>query len=200
MSYSLGINTASSHTTLILLRDSEIIAAEYWKSANDEAEKLMPTIQNMLSEISYEEIKRIYVVKGPGSFTGLRVGVTVANTLAYLTGAELHAFSTFEYWQAQSDLPIVVFAGKKAVYFNGEVVSLSEISEIPAAKVFGDLSEEQISAFGDRYVAHDGRWCEQLLSAITKIKTTPVKIVQPLYVKAPGITPAKLVSIISPQF
>lgn len=199
----LAINTASSHTTILVAgveAKPRLMRSQFWPSKNDEAEKLMPTIDRLLSELqlSYQDLSKIYVVKGPGSFTGLRVGVTVANLIAHLSKAELHSFTTFQYWQAQSDLPVVVFAGKKGVYFNGEVVNLDQISQIPAEKVSGDISKEQQEAFQGRYVPHNQKWDEQLLNALSKISSKAEKIVQPYYVKKAAITQSKKVSIFSP--
>ncbi|MEK7127054.1 MAG: tRNA (adenosine(37)-N6)-threonylcarbamoyltransferase complex dimerization subunit type 1 TsaB, partial [Patescibacteria group bacterium] len=96
----LAINTASSKTAIALLENMEIIAEDSWDAENREAEKLMPAIHNLLKKKNknYTDIDEIYAIKGPGSFTGLRVGVTVANTLAYLLNCKLFGISTFEYW------------------------------------------------------------------------------------------------------
>lgn len=45
---------------------------------------------------SFDQIQRVAVAAGPGSFTGLRIGVTAAKTLAYLTGAELLGVNTLD--------------------------------------------------------------------------------------------------------
>ncbi|MEK7547441.1 MAG: tRNA (adenosine(37)-N6)-threonylcarbamoyltransferase complex dimerization subunit type 1 TsaB, partial [Patescibacteria group bacterium] len=96
----LAINTASSKTAIALLENMEIIAEDSWDAENREAEKLMPAIHELLKKKNknYTDIDEIYAIKGPGSFTGLRVGVTVANTLAYLLNCQLFGISTFEYW------------------------------------------------------------------------------------------------------
>ena len=82
----LAINTATSLTSIALLEEQKLLGEDSWKSNNDEAEKLMPAISNLFkkNKKDFSGIKKVIVIKGPGSFTGLRVGVTIANTIAIL--------------------------------------------------------------------------------------------------------------------
>jgi len=192
--YTLAINTASSRTALVLARDQQIVAERSWKSENDEAEKIMPTIREMLGEISFEQINRVLVLRGPGSFTGLRVGITVANTISYLVGAKLFQISTFEYWHRLSSLPILVFAGRNSVYLSlgpkdYRIVELDdlnqELAKLGIDKVSGDISEEQKAVLEADFVPADGGLADTLTLG------EPVKAVSPLYVRQPGITISK---------
>lgn len=55
------------------------------------AQSLLPSIKSLLEQADWKaaDLDLIAVTTGPGSFTGLRIGVTAAKTLAYATGAEL---------------------------------------------------------------------------------------------------------------
>jgi tRNA threonylcarbamoyladenosine biosynthesis protein TsaB len=55
------------------------------------AQSLLPTVQELLQERSWRpaDIQLVCVTTGPGSFTGLRIGVVAAKTFAYATGAKL---------------------------------------------------------------------------------------------------------------
>lgn len=59
---------------------------------------LLPAIDQLLAESGLEisEIQNIACVVGPGSFTGIRLGVTTANGLAFAVGANRIAINTFE--------------------------------------------------------------------------------------------------------
>jgi len=99
----LAINTAAASTSIALIekgaKNFKILAERSWEDKNNEAEKLMPEIFGMIKKSgkSFKDIKEIFCIKGPGSFTGLRIGVTVANTMRYLLGAKLYAMDYFEY-------------------------------------------------------------------------------------------------------
>lgn len=62
------------------------------------ARTLAPTIQSMLSELGWapSELAAVAIAVGPGSFTGLRVGVTTAKTLAWATGAAAVGVDTLD--------------------------------------------------------------------------------------------------------
>jgi tRNA threonylcarbamoyladenosine biosynthesis protein TsaB len=66
---------------------------EYREAATDgTSQKLLPLIEKALKgrRKSFTDIKEIKVVTGPGSFTGLRVGVAVANTLGWALGVTVN--------------------------------------------------------------------------------------------------------------
>lgn len=215
----LAINTASSITGIALfeLKNSSesvpgnvlTIAGKSWPAKNNEAEKLMPEIDKLLNsntkkfEKKYSEIKQIYVIKGPGSFTGLRVGVTVANTISYLTKAEIFAPSTFEYWHSQTDLPILIFAGSGGVFFSKNSKSQPQLINLPELNKFlnsrkikevaGDISPEQIKILKKiKFRKLKTNFASAMQSLIGKnlknnfFKVT--KIVKPLYIKEPSIS------------
>ena len=188
----LGINTASSFTSIALLRGDKLVGENSWQSHNDEAEKLMPAIAELCDDLS--EIDRVIVISGPGSFTGLRVGVTVANTIAYLNKCDLYAVDTFEYWWAKSVTgdSLVIFAGSKGVYVNrDEKTELKNLYEVKVdGSIFGDITEEQKKEIGAEFIETDETF-GQTLEKIAAKTLKPVKIVKPNYIKPPDITKPK---------
>ncbi len=57
------------------------------------SEILIPEIESMLKELGFsmEEMTRVYVTNGPGSFTGIRIGVTVANTISQVRNIPVYS-------------------------------------------------------------------------------------------------------------
>lgn len=70
----------STPTTVLKLDDKEYT----WDSGHDLAEKLLSFIHDKLQENNkdWQDISEITFMSGPGSFTGLRIGAAVVNTLA----------------------------------------------------------------------------------------------------------------------
>lgn len=188
----LGINTASSFTSIALLENGKLIAEKSWQSSNDEAEKLMPAIAELCDDLS--EIDRVIVISGPGSFTGLRVGVTVANTIAYLNKCDLYAVDTFDYWWAKSVTGdnLVIFAGSKGVYMNRDgKTELKNLYEVKVdGSIFGDITGEQKKEIRAEFIETDETF-GQTLEKIAAKTLKPVKIVKPNYIKQPEITKPK---------
>lgn len=67
------------------------------------AQALLPELQSLLGQCRWRpgDVQLVCVAAGPGSFTGLRIGVTAAKTLAYAVGAELAGVSTLAAIAAQ---------------------------------------------------------------------------------------------------
>jgi tRNA threonylcarbamoyl adenosine modification protein YeaZ len=86
-----------------LLKGKKSIIEKSWNSKRDEAEKILPSIVTMLKKVKkrWEDVKEIMVITGPGPFTGLRVGVTIANTIAWTENLPLKTFTVFEYLHAR---------------------------------------------------------------------------------------------------
>lgn len=207
----LAINTASSNTSIALFERGKtavkILTEKSWPAKNNEAEKLMPEIAEQFKKLkkTYSDLKEILVVKGPGSFTGLRVGITVANTIAYLTKAKLFAISTFEYWHLAGNSTVMVYAGSGGVYVSEsaakkpQFMNLEEASNYLSAKkikkVSGDITNEQKSFFKNITVMKSKKSFAKIIKlALSKQSTKklkPLKIVEPLYIKEPSITQSK---------
>jgi len=70
-------------TTVALARGGFLIAQKKLTSKHHQAEKLLPTISKIIPKNKLKYLKAIIVVTGPGAFTSLRIGITIANTLSY---------------------------------------------------------------------------------------------------------------------
>ncbi len=80
----LAIDTATEYAGLALLQDSGIIAEEFWFSGRNHTVQLMPRIARMLDTVQIQpaDLTGLAVALGPGSFTGLRIGLAVAKGMA----------------------------------------------------------------------------------------------------------------------
>jgi len=94
----LGIET-SGRAGSVAVADNDQLLGEVDLSASGRrhARTLVPEIAALLSslQLTPQDVDVVAVSIGPGSFTGLRVGVTCAKTLAYATGCRLVAIDTF---------------------------------------------------------------------------------------------------------
>ena len=101
---------------MALSRGKEVLAQrELDPTGRRHARTLVPEIQSLLTDAGRTagDLELIAVSIGPGSFTGLRVGVVSAKTLAWATGAKLVAVDTFLAIASQSpaDVPAVQVVG-----------------------------------------------------------------------------------------
>ncbi|MGX9136226.1 tRNA (adenosine(37)-N6)-threonylcarbamoyltransferase complex dimerization subunit type 1 TsaB [Rummeliibacillus sp. JY-2-4R] len=81
----LGIDTANSPLAIAIVKDGQVIASEVTNIRVNHSAGVMPAIEHIFKKvnISPKEIDAIAVSKGPGSYTGVRIGVTIAKTLSW---------------------------------------------------------------------------------------------------------------------
>ena len=82
---SLFLDTSSKRLSVFLVKDGNILYEKNLETINDHAKYVVPFIEEALknNKLDTKDINKIFVVNGPGSFTGTRIGVTIAKTLAY---------------------------------------------------------------------------------------------------------------------
>ena len=82
---SLFLDTSSKKLVVYLVKDKDILYFKELETTNDHSKYLVPFIDEALKQnnLSPKDINKIYVVNGPGSFTGTRIGVTVGKVFAY---------------------------------------------------------------------------------------------------------------------
>ena len=107
----LAIDTSTDTASLALVQDDDVLAELTWHSGQNHSTELLPNLEYLL-KITKRDIKAItaiFVARGPGSFNGLRVGVSTAKGLAFSLGIPIVGISTFEataYPHAGTGLPV----------------------------------------------------------------------------------------------
>jgi tRNA threonylcarbamoyl adenosine modification protein YeaZ len=94
----LAIETSGRAGSLAIAENGRVLAEEQFSHGLKHAAGIVPIIDRLCAARGWKpaDIEEIYVSAGPGSFTGLRVGITVAKTLAFATGARVVAVPSVE--------------------------------------------------------------------------------------------------------
>jgi len=89
----LAIETSSRLGSVALAEDGHTLLQDSFPHGLQHAARIIPAIDALCGQLQWtpRDIREIYVSAGPGSFTGLRIGITLAKTLAWATGAALVA-------------------------------------------------------------------------------------------------------------
>lgn len=117
----LSIDTSLALFSVALVRDGHPLAAYAAEGKGSRNEKLLPAIDWILGEaaVRKEDLDRIAVTRGPGSFTGVRVGLATVQGLAFALQRPVAALSTHEAvlgTGAADDVLVISDAGRGESY------------------------------------------------------------------------------------
>lgn len=92
----LAIDTSTMISTVTIANDNEILGDFNVNQQKTHSESLVPMIETLLELLGMEfkDIDEFVIAEGPGSFTGLRIGMTIAKTLAQVNDKKLIPIST----------------------------------------------------------------------------------------------------------
>lgn len=94
----LLINTAISNASVVLFENNQIVSITQENNANDLSAKIFYMIDKVFADghCTPKDLHKIFVVNGPGSFTGIRIGMSIAKTMAWTLGIDLIPISSLE--------------------------------------------------------------------------------------------------------
>ncbi|BGE81958.1 tRNA (adenosine(37)-N6)-threonylcarbamoyltransferase complex dimerization subunit type 1 TsaB [Staphylococcus petrasii] len=158
---SLLIDTSNRPMSIALMANDQVLAEHTVESNKDHSSQLMPGIKDLFEQtkLNKDELDAVIVAKGPGSYTGVRIGVTTAKTLAYALKTKLYGVSslqalvaTVDETEAQDRLLVPVFdARREAVYtgvyqyVDGELRTILEDQYISIKDLLDWLNEQHHS-------------------------------------------------------
>ena len=96
--YSLFIDTHSAKIIVVLYKDGKVFCNETLDTNNKHSVATFPLIKKVFDEnsLTVNDISEILVVNGPGSFTGVRIAVTIAKTMAYSLKVPIKAIDSLK--------------------------------------------------------------------------------------------------------
>lgn len=118
----LAVDTATRWTGLALHSGADVVAEHCWQSVNTQTVEVAPAVQQMLRRagIAVDDLKGVAVALGPGSYTGLRIGLGFAKGLALAHQMPLMGVPTLDIVAAaqppsEGSLVVVAEAGRTRI-------------------------------------------------------------------------------------
>ena len=95
---SLFIDTSISYPTIVIVKDDNIIYYYHEQVDKNMSTLILPIINEGLikNNLSIKDVDKLFVVTGPGSFTGIRIGVAIAKTIAWALKKDVIEISSLE--------------------------------------------------------------------------------------------------------
>lgn len=92
----LAIDTSNHPMSVALVQDKDLMATTTLNMVRNHSIYLMPTIDNLMKDVGWQpaDLDRVVVAQGPGSYTGVRIAVTTAKTLALTLNLSLVGISS----------------------------------------------------------------------------------------------------------
>ena len=101
MALILGIDTSMNACSVALVVNGDVVAQMFEKMIRGQSEALAPMIDQVMSDHDYADVDAVAVTRGPGAFTGLRIGLATARSLALTLNKPCIGISTFDVLASQ---------------------------------------------------------------------------------------------------
>ena len=116
--YTVGVDTSHQFLLLALLKDDRLVEGVQLDCFKHQSEYLIPEISKLLERHGLEasDIDSFVVAQGPGSYTGVRIGMTMAKVLGSLMNRDVYTLSTLQLYAGLEDCYVIMDARAKRVY------------------------------------------------------------------------------------
>jgi tRNA threonylcarbamoyladenosine biosynthesis protein TsaB len=212
----LAIDTAMNGCGVSVFKNGKAII-EMRPMMQGQGEHLMPLVQEVMERAGakFEELQAVVTTNGPGAFTGLRIGLSAAKSIALARDIPLYGIATLQALALQyaeenknnQNIAVVIETKREDFYFqlfDAQGRPLEEPAAISTAEVLKKI--ENAAAIGDgmerlngkisKYILPDpGAMAEWLVRDVPVFTENP----QPLYLRAPDVMQSKETKRAVPQ-
>ena len=213
----LALDSATSACSVAVFCDKEVIAHRYEEMSRGQAETLIPMVADAMSAagLEFDALDAIAVTMGPGAFTGVRIGLSTAQSLALAADKPLVGVTTLEAVfaaQGQASTPFLVALDTKrtdiyAQLFDSDGEALTEPLALEEDKismavsmhgigVVGDAADRAARALNKAGIAAKRHWGPMLPDASWVARIAAGRFsagdlvpVEPIYLRAPDVGP-----------
>ena len=218
----LCIDTSTTSSGISLVSKSEVLGYVPLAQMNS-SDNIIENIDELLkqSQVEVSSLKGVMVIKGPGSFTGLRVGIAVANQFAHQLKIPIIGLRTDEWYEYRTDEKDFVYLqtmNRDQVYMVGfgkfknkypqSIISVSECHhEFELERISGGLQIQWIGQLNDVHLEQlselheitdirsaDEAW-QKAIILFDKSEYIQYNLIQPFYGKDPMITKSKKLNL-----
>lgn len=183
--YSLFIDTHDLDLVIALYKDKKLKDKEIKESLRNHSDYTMPIIDEIIkrNNIGVHDIKEILVVNGPGSFTGVRIGVTIAKMLAYTLNVPIKSIDSITMYgisDNDTNKKLVLIPDVKGSY--GGVFENNKLIGKLFYKSKAEL-EEYIKENNINKIVENNIDFNKIIEHFENIEPTLAHVVNPIYVK-----------------
>lgn len=160
----LAFDTTNSTLSVAILEDAKVLAKNTIYENGKQSELLIPEIEKVLKKcnIWYEDLNYIAATSGPGSFTGIRIGLSAARTLKIATNLPLILLDSlevlaFKHREKSSEIFVVIDAKMDeffiATFKENKQILESQLVKIHEVSSFAPKSDFILCGSGKKIIA-----------------------------------------------
>lgn len=151
--YTLALDTTGYKIHLALLKNNTVVFERDWRSNMNEDETITKTLQhlNELEPFYMQKLTKILINEGPGTLTGTRVGVSIANALSFACKAPLVKLATNQIWKARLHDEgrklkphLLLRITEQDLYLDDKIITLVDL-----VKLIKKLKKQSFAAYGE---------------------------------------------------
>lgn len=154
----LAMDSAYKNLVIGLYEDGRLIDGIAFEAFKKQSETIFVELEKLLknNQLDYKDIDRIVITDGPGSYTGIRIAMTIAKVLSTQMGQELCCISTMPlYAGASGSANVILDARSKRAYVahieDGEIIGQTKILGVEELDQF--LKDNPGTVYGDADLA-----------------------------------------------
>ena len=175
----LFIDTHLNDILVYYLENGKVIDYREIINKKNNSTMLFPAIKEVLDKHSINEI---IVINGPGSFTSVRLGVTIAKTLAYTLNVPIKVVSSLKAFSISSESKNVALSDGNG-YYIGEFDSNYEKVRDYAYIKNQDINSINLEKYNTEYILN----VEKVYEYMKKVDSVNAHAVKPIYIKKIGV-------------
>lgn len=177
MMKTLFLDTHLNDIVVILLENGNVVDKKEVINKKNNSEVLFSTIIDVIGENKLDEI---IVVNGPGSFTGVRLGVTIAKTLAYCLNISIKTITSLEVMAISNNAHNVALSDSNGYYIGKFDESFKLIEDYYYVNNLDFINNEM-------YETNYKVDIEKVYKFLNSVEATNAHKVNPIYIKKIGV-------------
>ena len=94
--YTILLDSSNTKLAVGIAKDNKVLKSIIYEAWQEQSEHMIPELNNILEEfdVKREEIDDVMVAIGPGSYTGVRIAITIAKTMSYVLNIPVYPVSS----------------------------------------------------------------------------------------------------------
>jgi len=146
----LCIDTAYKYLTCALIKDNDLLAYESYECFKKQSEEVFTCLDKVFekAKIQRKDIDSICISEGPGSYTGVRIAMTIAKTIGTLFNIDVYTISTLRLYANNKNNTMVIMDARANRAYVG-IYNGSDIIEEDHAIELKDIETKDYNIVGD---------------------------------------------------